>query len=84
MRREVLFLVLVLLIIPFLGSAAASECIDCHSGVTPKIVEDFRSGAMGDISDCYDCHGSAHNSVDTVDKEKMFQSGFHAKPNFLG
>ena len=84
MRREVVFLVLVLLILPFMGSAAASECIDCHSGVTPKIVEDLRSGAMSDISDCSDCHGSAHNSVDTVDKVKMFQSGFHSKPNFLG
>ncbi|NAS89462.1 hypothetical protein C4E24_06980 [ANME-1 cluster archaeon AG-394-G21] len=84
MRREVVFLVLALLILPFMGSAAASACIDCHSGVTPKIVEDFRSGAMGDDVDCSDCHGSVHNSVDTVDMVKMFQSGFHSKSNFLG
>jgi hypothetical protein len=71
MRRDVLFLVLVLLILPVMGSAAASECTDCHSGVTPKIVEDFRSGAMGDDVDCSGCHGSAHNSAFTVGKAEM-------------
>ncbi|MEA1908509.1 MAG: hypothetical protein U9N43_05705 [Euryarchaeota archaeon] len=47
MKRLFVSLVLMLLT-PFLvGSAAASICIDCHSGITPEIVEDFQSGVMG-------------------------------------
>ncbi len=71
MKRLFVLLVLILLT-PFLvGSAAASICIDCHSEITPEIVRDFKSGAMGDDVDCSDCHGFAHSSADTVDKVKM-------------
>jgi len=71
MRKGFVFFVLLLLILPFMGSAVASECTDCHSGVTPKIVEDFTSGAMADDIDCSNCHGSAHNSADTVENVKF-------------
>lgn len=62
---------LTLLILTCTGFAAASDCIDCHSEITPKIVEDFKSGAMGDDFDCARCHGSAHNSADNVNLVKM-------------
>jgi nitrate/TMAO reductase-like tetraheme cytochrome c subunit len=63
MKRLFVLLVLMLLT-PFLaGSAAASICIDCHSGITPEIVEDFQSGAMAGDVDCSDCHGFAHSSL---------------------
>lgn len=64
MKRLFVLLVLMLLT-PFLvGSAAASICIDCHSGITPEIVEDFQSGAMGmsEGIDCSDCHRFLHSS----------------------
>ncbi|MCW7077096.1 MAG: multiheme c-type cytochrome [Candidatus Syntrophoarchaeum sp.] len=54
-----------------MGSAVASECTDCHESVTPKIVEDFSSGVMGDKIDCSNCHGSAHNSADNVENVKF-------------
>jgi len=60
-----------LMILACAGPAAASDCIDCHSTVTPEIVEDWQSSAMGDDFDCARCHGSAHNSADNVDKAKM-------------
>jgi len=60
-----------LLILACMGSAAASVCVECHSIITPEIVEDFKSGAMGDDVDCSSCHGFAHTSADTVDKVKM-------------
>ncbi|MCD4844348.1 MAG: hypothetical protein K8R25_07680 [Methanosarcinales archaeon] len=64
--RALIFLVLLALI--GIGSASASQCTDCHTSITPMIVEDFQSGAMSDNIDCSNCHGSNHNSADTVDK----------------
>ena len=60
-----------LLILACTGLVAASICTDCHSELTPEIVQDFQSGAMGDDFDCSRCHGSAHNSADTVDLVTM-------------
>ncbi|MHC1564890.1 MAG: multiheme c-type cytochrome [Candidatus Syntropharchaeales archaeon] len=71
MRKGSVIFVLLLLILPFMGSAVASECTDCHESVTPKIVEDFSSGVMGDKIDCSNCHGSAHNSADNVENVKF-------------
>ncbi|HHI30665.1 MAG TPA: cytochrome C, partial [Candidatus Methanoperedenaceae archaeon] len=53
------------------GIAAASECTDCHNTATPKIVEDFKNGAMADDVDCSNCHGSAHTSEDDTDEAKL-------------
>jgi len=71
MKRLFVLLILMLLT-PFLaGSAAASICVDCHSVITPEIVDDFKSGAMADAVDCSSCHGFAHSSGDTVDLVTM-------------
>lgn len=67
----VLSMFLTLLILACMGPAAASICTDCHNDVTSEIVDDFRSGVMGNEIDCSSCHGSEHNSADTVDKVKM-------------
>ncbi len=41
-----------------------SVCITCHREVTPNIVKDFLSGAMGKAgTDCADCHGSGHQTA---------------------
>ncbi|OFV66005.1 MAG: cytochrome C [Candidatus Syntrophoarchaeum butanivorans] len=71
MRKGSVIFVLLFLVLTFMGSAVASECTDCHESVTPKIVEDFRSGAMGDDLDCSNCHGSGHNSADDVENVKF-------------
>ena len=58
----------VLCLLPALTGAAESQCIGCHEKVTPAIVKDFKSGAMGRSGmDCADCHGSGHKtSEDTA------------------
>ena len=55
--KKVLFLVIVLLILTFPLSAkelpvsdATSDCIDCHSQVTPGIVEDWKSSVHAHIT----------------------------------
>ncbi len=55
------------------AEAAESACITCHRQVTPNIVRDFLSGAMGKSGevDCSDCHGSAHSSKDDVAKVQL-------------
>ncbi|HHK60928.1 MAG TPA: cytochrome C, partial [Desulfobacterales bacterium] len=62
-----------LLVLPSVAGAAESACIQCHRKVTPGIVKDFLSGAMGQSGevDCSSCHGSAHQSADDVAKAKL-------------
>jgi len=58
------------------GNVNPKECIDCHSRLTPQIVKEFKSGAMGKFfrqsknipkeikePDCADCHGSDHTTI---------------------
>ncbi len=61
-----------LLLLPTLSFAAESRCVPCHVQITPQIVKDFRSGAMGKAGmDCSDCHGSAHQSAEDIDKVSL-------------
>ena len=61
-----------LLGLPGLGRAAESACIGCHKEITPNIVKDFLSGAMGQSGmDCAACHGTAHTGKDDVAKVTM-------------
>jgi len=41
------------------------ECINCHTLVTPGIVTQYQSGAMGAGGDvaCLDCHGDDHDVI---------------------
>lgn len=49
-----------------------TECVKCHTTVTPAIVRDHKSGVMGHEGvDCSDCHGSAHSSADDVAKAQL-------------
>lgn len=57
----------VLFLLPALAEAAESQCIGCHEKITPAIVKDFLSGAMGKSGmDCADCHGSGHKTGEDV------------------
>lgn len=62
----------VLLLLPGLAAAEESRCMACHREVTPGIVKDFMSGAMGKSGmDCSGCHGAEHMSADDVDKVQL-------------
>lgn len=62
-----------LLVLPALaGAAEKSQCIGCHEKVTPAIVKDFLSGAMGKNGmDCADCHGRGHQNAEDVAKVQL-------------
>jgi hydroxylamine dehydrogenase len=47
---------------PAAGQPAGEPCLDCHSALTPNIVEDWRlSRHAGEGVECSTCHGSAHS-----------------------
>jgi hydroxylamine dehydrogenase len=49
--------------------AYAETCVECHTGITPNIVSDWRLSkhSTNDV-DCSVCHGSDHQSVTDVEK----------------
>lgn len=52
--------------------AAASQCIDCHSKVTPNIVSDWKLSkhSQAEIT-CVACHGDQHQSAADAGKAKI-------------
>ena len=47
------------------GAAPKSECIECHTKVTPGVVQQHLEGKMGKKGvDCSACHGSEHKKMD--------------------
>ncbi|MBZ5559941.1 MAG: hypothetical protein LAO77_21995 [Acidobacteriia bacterium] len=49
-------------------SAAAQQCLDCHTQSTPSIVAQWRGSAhAGKSVDCYSCHRAADNDPATFD-----------------
>lgn len=53
-------------------ASAPSQCLDCHSKVTPKIVSDWKLSkhSQSDIG-CEACHGDDHKSAADVSKVKI-------------
>lgn len=74
-RKHYLLAVIALAAGLFLSGANAyakpSACEDCHTKISPKMVEDFNRGKMAETLTCDSCHGSAHNSADDVAKAKL-------------
>ncbi|HXZ30656.1 MAG TPA: multiheme c-type cytochrome [Terriglobales bacterium] len=53
-------------------SSAASQCIDCHSKVTPNIVSDCKLSKHSQLEvTCVSCHGDQHTSASDVAKVKI-------------
>lgn len=53
-------------------TAAASQCIDCHSRVTPNIVSDWKLSKHSQVDvTCVSCHGDQHTSGNDVAKVKI-------------
>lgn len=63
---------LLLLLSRPLEAAKKSECIDCHTKVTPGVVKQHLEGKMAkEDVDCSDCHGSEHKTMDDSSLAKM-------------
>ncbi|MCK5619197.1 MAG: cytochrome C, partial [Candidatus Krumholzibacteria bacterium] len=61
----------VLIIVAFAGAAFAADddCIECHTKITPNIVEDWKlSVHFGEDITCEDCHGDGHENESDVSK----------------
>jgi uncharacterized CHY-type Zn-finger protein len=51
----------------YAGSAMAEGCVDCHSQITPNIIDDWRLSKHSENEiDCSVCHGEGHQSADDV------------------
>jgi len=66
----------VLSILPTFAFAAdqtgASQCVDCHSKVTPKIVSDWKLSKHSQLEvTCAVCHGDQHQSASDLSKVKI-------------
>jgi hypothetical protein len=87
MDKRVILVTLLGLLLLVGQVGAESECITCHKEVTPNIVKDFLSGAMGkegvqnplvseaagglDAIDCKNCHGSKHTTMTDFENAKI-------------
>ncbi|HET8667272.1 MAG TPA: multiheme c-type cytochrome, partial [Terriglobales bacterium] len=52
--------------------AVASQCVECHTKITPNIVSDWKLSkhSQAEIT-CVACHGDQHTSASDVSKVKM-------------
>ena len=60
-----------LIIVVFAGAAFAADddCVECHTKITPNIVEDWKLSAhFGEDITCEDCHGDGHENESDVSK----------------
>jgi len=54
------------------AESPATQCIDCHSKVTPNIVSDWRLSKHSQMEvTCVACHGDQHTSASDVAKVKI-------------
>ncbi len=57
---------------PALAAVPKSACMDCHKKVTPGIVKQYLSGAMGKKGlDCSVCHGTGHKTSMDANMAKL-------------
>ena len=60
-----------LIIVVFASAAFAADddCVECHTKITPNIVEDWKLSAhFGEDITCEDCHGDGHENESDVSK----------------
>jgi len=70
MLRKSLFLLIGLVFLA--SSAAAQQCVLCHTEITPNIVSDWQLSKHGQKGvDCSVCHGADHNSAADVAKAQI-------------
>jgi hydroxylamine dehydrogenase len=54
------------------AQSVASQCIDCHSRVTPNIVSDWKLSKHSQVEvTCVACHGDQHTSASDVSKVQI-------------
>jgi len=66
------FFVFLLVLCATSGIVLADRCVECHSDITPNIVNDWKISRHyeGGIS-CLECHGGDHNSAEDLHKVKI-------------
>ncbi len=65
-------LVTILMAVLFGPPAYAQECVNCHKGVTPRIVSDWQLSKHSQAGlDCAVCHGDQHRSAQDVAKAQI-------------
>ncbi|MGO9649510.1 MAG: multiheme c-type cytochrome [Terriglobales bacterium] len=71
-RLAVMLLFLCVAVPALAQPSAASQCIDCHSKVTPNIVSDWKLSKHSQMEvTCVACHGDQHTSASDVVKARI-------------
>jgi predicted CXXCH cytochrome family protein len=69
LRNGLLILSLLALALPL---AAGEECVDCHGGLTPGLVQDWTGSKHAEVGvDCAVCHGEEHSSPENTALAKI-------------
>jgi predicted CXXCH cytochrome family protein len=69
LRNGLLILSLLALALPL---TAGEECVDCHGGLTPGLVQDWTGSRHAEVGvDCAVCHGEEHTSPDNAALAKI-------------
>jgi hydroxylamine dehydrogenase len=74
MRCIIMFRVIIIFLVSLFvaPSALAQMCVDCHKGVTPKVVSDWQlSKHSQNEVNCSVCHGDQHASAQDVAKVEI-------------
>ncbi|MFH2036032.1 MAG: multiheme c-type cytochrome [Candidatus Zixiibacteriota bacterium] len=67
MKSVLAKLLFAIFIIIATGNLMASNCVDCHTEITPNIVKDWQlSKHFTNEIDCATCHGEGHQTADDV------------------
>jgi hypothetical protein len=65
-------LLLLLLVNPSAAQSVTARCVDCHSKLTPNIVNDWKLSKHSQIDvGCDGCHGDQHTSAADAAKAKI-------------
>ena len=57
---------------PYAAQPSASQCIDCHTKLTPRIVSDWKLSKHSGLEvTCVTCHGDQHTSAADVSKVRI-------------
>lgn len=62
---------IILFLLSFLNTASAQDCIECHSDVTPGIVDQWQHSTMSKDYSCDLCHGTAHTTEEDWQEAEM-------------
>ena len=74
MKKQILMLIFsaAVLVLVTANIAAADECIECHTKISPGQVQDYNVSAHAENEiGCSDCHGEDHSNAEDFNKAKL-------------